>query len=544
LAEGTTAVSHFIKKHIQQHEDSFKLWSLMKENKSDEELVPLFTPLFGEEDKPSSILWRKEYGSIMEEIDKSLSKPGRAILLAGNRGIGKSVLGLCYVLKCARRNEVVLYQRGKTFTLVFLVELVLGVKQDFENRNYYIPSPGLYDLDQDHVALREALILNRDITFVQDIGDWPGAEVVRTGASSKWLLISSPNSEKLESPLRHGNIDIFIMSLWTEAELKLVKPQDFPESKMMERFKLFGGVPRLVFGPLKEEGLGIHTVRTSESNLQIAYAEVSMDDLVKMLRTKEYSKIPKNVAGIMINISPESNTERASCTMKIASKEIHDHLIENFLTTQRLQLSGFLNMVKDVPELGGYRGYILETHVHKTLLAGARVRMRILESRSKDNYVDVVLPRMSCIRFEAEDLTDIPAFDSNRYARPWSKIFPTLDSFAVMDAKLFFGPNATGGLCVVIYQSTVAGRHPPESDVISRIHNRMCALLGITDKKTLKLAFVFVTDPNGIRTKQSIKTTGTQNEARFSFEFQQFAMLLGSEFDEILKWENERVIPE
>jgi hypothetical protein len=111
-----------------------------------------------------------------------------------------------------------------------------------------------------------------------------------------------------------------------------------------------------------------------------------------------------------------------------------------------------------------------------------------------------------------------------------------------MDAKLFFGNTATG-TCLVMFQVTVAGKHPPDSAIWGRIFNRVCVLRGITsakDKKAFKVALVFLTDSNGIRTKQTITTTSTGEEANFSFEVHQFAMLLGNEFDEILKWENER----
>ena len=69
----------------------------------------------------------------------------------------------------------------------------------------------------------------------------------------------------------------------------------------------------------------------------------------------------------------------------------------------------------------------------------------------------VVLPRLSLRRFTADDLSDLTTLRRLTYARPTSKIWPTLNSFVVLEHKLF-APDEPGN-CLVVFQITVSPDH-------------------------------------------------------------------------------------
>jgi hypothetical protein len=254
--------------------------------------------------------------------------------------------------------------------------------------------------------------------------------------------------------------------------------------------------------------------------------------------------MPKAVAGIMLNILPDREST-ATCKVKVASKEIHDRLMEALLDHQRISVSEFGNLVKDIPELGGYRGYVLENAAHRKLLRGPAVRIRALGARSNSSeFAPLQLPPLTVVRFQGKNLMDIPSFAVNHYARPISRIFPTLDSFAVMYASLFFGA-AAAGLCLVLFQMTVGNKHPPNSAILKLVVKRLRTLLNVPAAQKLPVALVFVTDPNGVTTQQKIMTKGKAGDqlkeaTRLGFEVKQFAMLLGDDFTELVEWERAR----
>ena len=171
------------------------------------------------------------------------------------------------------------------------------------------------------------------------------------------------------------------------------------------------------------------------------------------------------------------------------------------------------------------------------------MKLRFLGARAHSSVLrDVRLPEMDAVRFSAENLSDLLALSRRQYVHPTSKIFPTLDAFAVLPHVLFDASKTGAGAdCLAFFQVTVSPTHKVNGAVLSRVKDKVCALLGVID---IPLVLVFVTDVNGIGTAKTILQgdgTAYAESSAFPKNVAQVALHLGSDFDKLAGFYKEKI---
>ena len=190
------------------------------------------------------------------------------------------------------------------------------------------------------------------------------------------------------------------MPLWTLEELQDARKTvydgmsseayaEYTEEEVKERFALYGGVPRWV---LERPRVGTNKWSTSEAQLETSLADVTMEELLKVFRAATYIDIPKqNLTSILVHFVPGPNLhDPPKC--RFASEAIRLRLVDALLDRQNFGAAGFINAVRQIPELGGYRGYTLEHNVHRSLPKGPKVQLRRLGAKSNTSEFEFAQP--------------------------------------------------------------------------------------------------------------------------------------------------------
>ena len=230
---------------------------------------------------------------------------------------------------------------------------------------------GIYDLGP-HYHMSQGLIDQENVYFVQDLGDTPKTTTVKSG-KGKWLVISSPNADKLRYLRSNSNMQRVVMPLWSLEELEAARGTVFQglpptvfagytAAEVEDRFETYGGVPRWVLDrPRPNTG----AVRSSEDELAGALVGVTLEELRGMFAAASYLELPhQKITSILIHVVPadveggalENNPPRC----QFASERVRRLLVEELLNAERFGSAVFMNMVREIPELGGYRGYGFE----------------------------------------------------------------------------------------------------------------------------------------------------------------------------------------
>ena len=540
LTYATQELSKFLKSEIEAKRRMLPFVELPSTATAEQRRVDLAEALFGRSDAPTAVYFRACYGPLLDKVLAAFERPDFSVLVAGTRGIGKSVFGVLVALELAARDKVVLYEHlGKAALVVPPQGLPASVaelvdKAGFDGTGGVVG--GVYDLvdkEEDRV-LRAWLQDNPTVYRVQDLGDATAdASVTRTG-KGKWLTISSPNAEKLKA-LRTSHLTTLVtMPLWSLEELldarkvvyeSLPSYAGYTPEEVKSRFEVYGGVPRWV---LERQRQSTDRLFSAEDELQVAIKRIKMEDLESIFGAGSYITIPKlDIAGILVHVVSDNNGKPA---MRLASKEIRKFLLEELLSRQSFTVSSFVNAVRTIPELGGYRGYALEQFAHRALAAGVRGNVSTLDTRRDKTFTTlrlVELPRLAgVVRFLASDMADLTALTRMQYVRPTSKIWPTLDSFCVMP----WPPGAPAD-ALVMFQVTVASDHVVDGSKVKRVQQKVESLMGKGAFKST--ALVFVTDYNGVATVRTFVTDKGEPYKKDDpgSKITQYALHLDSDFE-------------
>ena len=204
-----------------------KLTSILSDTSKHARGVALRGALCGDESRASFAFVRGCYSTLFKTIDDIFSKEkAPSALLAGTRGIGKSVFGSFAVLEWASRGTVVVYEHLETLMLVVgdPARAPASVQAEFRERGEALRS-GVFSL-RDEAALLESLLAMRDVVFVQDLGDSPTSRPIKRG-NCGWLVVSSPNSDKLDVLRSVSDMHRFIMPLWSLDEMLELRQEVF-----------------------------------------------------------------------------------------------------------------------------------------------------------------------------------------------------------------------------------------------------------------------------------------------------------------------------
>jgi hypothetical protein len=485
------------------------------------------SPLMGVLARPSAIYVRDCYRTMLPTILDAFDAPDKGILVAGTRGIGKSIFGMLVVLELASRSPLVLYEHFE-FRLVIIGP---GQLPEAFKKLALVPDnvePGIYRIAQLDPVWEELLDVS-GVYLVQDLGDLKEASTVKNH-NAKWLLLSSPNADKLKYLRSNPNMPHIFMPLWTPEEFEdarttvyLNAPQfaGYTAEQVKARFEMFGGVPRQVL----ESPEGV-----AEGLLQKAVDEMSLDELTKLFSRPTYLDLPRMpLSGVLLHVVGDGNK---NFKLQFASLYARDLLVEALWLSQDFEMAKWSKAVSRIPQLASYRGHVLEANARNVLPTGPKVKVRVLVAKDKDRTMrEVTLPVMTNVSFSNAMLNDLQHLARLQYAWPTYATFPTLDAFAVMPYDLFDAGQK--GDCIAMFQVTVSSKHRVNGAIIQRVRAKVKQL----GHGNLPMALVFITDVNGITTPKIIKTANGEKYASGKEpKVAQIVMHLGADFDKLASY--------
>ncbi|KAH6573771.1 hypothetical protein BASA62_002769 [Batrachochytrium salamandrivorans] len=456
--------------------------------------------LFGDSATPTRLIIRKCYRVMADFAQRALfeADPGLNVLVAGTRGIGKSAFGLLMALKWAEEGHPVLYEHKGQYFLVLREtvkqELLGEINKWMTSAGYCaLEAPGVFSFSGGDVDLFSHFSQWSDFVHVQDLGDNQDARMQRSGTSKK-LLLSSPNNTNLESLKRATSIRVVVMPLWSEDELQFARDSCFEnisKDDVAPRFKLFGGVPRMVLE---------FDFQTAEALLNSQVKSLSVQDLHEVMAKYSYMDLPpQRQTSVLIHVWPKGEVGEFEC--QFASDTVSRRLAEKFLLNSDLAFQNFASQASHLPAFAAWRGYMLEALTHRVLGGHEKVPVKLLKLDPKTNPV-----KESTIEF---GFGEIVRFDNlakitikaNTYYQPTASNYPTIDSFAVMDKasalKHFPSTKVTKmEHFVVFFQVTVSPKHGMSGTVLKEHLDKVKKDL---PSESVGMIIVFVTsETNGI----------------------------------------------
>lgn len=181
---------------------------------------------------PRKLLIRKCYKEIYAQVSENMLRCNDRLptfLLSGVPGIGTSMFLIYFLYRFLHDDRF----PDKRFAL------------EFSRGKYYYFQPITW-LQGQFVEIGEVTSGWLPLVDIPVFSDIQGT--TEPGSHCKWLFIfSSPNPLRFKYIMKAANCWTYTVPTWTHGELSLLSPDD---SQWIDRYTLFGGVPRYVFWPL------------------------------------------------------------------------------------------------------------------------------------------------------------------------------------------------------------------------------------------------------------------------------------------------------
>jgi len=458
---------------------------------------------------------------------------GGEALLAGTKGIGKSVFGLLLILLLLRQGKIVFYHhRGARMMLVgpeatadqkapVIEQLSLnGFATEFGAGVYRFEDPS-------DVALFDKLITVEGLTHVLDLGEDPPP--MNINGTSRKVVISSPNTAKLRHFMEErSGLKKFYMPPWSLDEfeehrvaLGITDPVD-----LEERFTIFGGIIRHVVALERETG---------EDTMARALADAKPADISRVLSVSFESLSKSDLRSCLIHTVPlDDNINRSKNVF--ASQWVARNLLRRFRKENAFQLKAFIEGCSGLRAASAMRGVLIEQATHEAMVkGGAAFTLADLEARKPQFAAMSPLPALAEVDFEGQTLDGLKRdFKPLEYALPLAPNFEAVDCFAVLPRDVFV--KKAKGVCLAAFQVTAARTHDVTVTGLRRVYDGVLSRLGAKLKAEVKsgsMYLVFITDKTGVYEKQRIKAK--RGEAKLPFDVHQYCMCTASVTDDIAK---------
>lgn len=446
IEEGSVYVglASFISREIKRN--CVDVLLLLKEestNRLEDRVVSLSSYLYEVESKPSAILVRKCYAEFANRAFTYLLERKGDVLIAGTQGIGKSVFGHLFLLLLLEKGKIVCYQHMQQKMLI------IGKNADVEGMNTVlqlqtifgynpVSTHGAFVLNYE-TELWEALLKQRDIFFVQDLGDDMRATLTVDGFAPK-LIISAPDNDQLNTLHHNSRLLRLYMPRWSLDELRVAHEhcfssrefEQFDDAELVRRFKEYDGIPRYVleFDLEAAEELVLQQIR-----------RLSITELREMFTTTSYFNLKsQSYTSALIHVIPDP-TDPNRFTSVFASSSIEQRIAEKLVLGGSYNIHRFVYTSWDVPKLAKLREYALESYAHEYLIGGRRtIKLAPLlpTNENKKNpaltFREVNLSPLTRSTFSNDDMCDLIKLALNEYVIPprWNKT-KAFDSFVVLN---------------------------------------------------------------------------------------------------------------
>ena len=509
--------------------------------------------IWGGSANPQVMMVRACFEEYLDYVLRIVADEGTSVIVGGSKGIGKSFFGLYICADVLKKGSIVIYEYcGKKMLLIppnVDPEHLAQVNTQLRCTDYQSVEAGhAYSFSESMEEQFEDVVTLECLYYIVDVGEGINKEHVYMLGNPRRIVITSPNSGKIKRLGEGSNKakTIFFPSWsWEEIQrgndspaLKNVTSMSFACSKTPEELKrlfdIYGGVPRHVFRE-----------NNADEKLHAALSQLNLDVLKEVFTSKLYQIMPilPEGMGCILRIEPVAyldpslpktfeNAQKFKTVL--ASPQIAALLRKAFVSKSRMENLHFYNAVKGIKAFASFSGYFLEAQAHDDLINHDTYYLEQL-SPTTTALNKVNWPKMKSTKtFNHQNMLDLTSMDDLTYAHPTFDNFPSVDSFAVMPASVF-DPQAKG-MCLAMFQITVAAKHREKGPDLEAVHDRVCNLKGIDPKKGLPVYLVFVTTDAGVRVAQHIlKADGKQYEKPTAFvkRVKQFALMLGDKFNDV-----------
>ena len=282
----------------------------------------------------------------------------RYVVITGTPGVGKSVF-LFYVFWHLMRH----HQR-----VIFLTEVPSFY---FDGQSIFecnlLPLPGNRDFWNSHLWV---LVDSCDPTII------PGLPIRNCSV----ILVTTPRNDFIgEFRKLIPTPPVFYMPLWTFAEIEVIAPQYPLSINWVHRFKVLGGVPRLVLQDIDSP---------PETVLLNACAECSVEQCIKAVNIESEVTNKTKIAQTLIHI--QSVSPFTAKSNKYASDVALQTIARNKWTTDRIKMQSLLSSCSANTLAGSLCGYIFEPFAIKKLEAGGMFTCRELVTGNIQNREELI----------------------------------------------------------------------------------------------------------------------------------------------------------
>ncbi|KAJ3095801.1 hypothetical protein HDU96_001034, partial [Phlyctochytrium bullatum] len=326
------------------------------------------------------------------------------LIILGNPGIGKTYFGYFLLLQLARSGATVVYESASLEGSLFLFT---------PNRVFKGTRFAMFDI-----------LMDSKTFYIVD-----GMEPLRA-AAAKTILLSSLRKD-IWHQFSKGPCDLRYMPVWSREEIFACRSMLYPslsEDLVEDLYSKWGGIARYV--------LKFALVEEQQARLKEALDVSNIDAVVQSFGgTGEKA----DASSRLIHRSVRDGFH--SGPYQFASAYVVDEIYSRVYAKDREHLIRFLSATQGIGDTGQLRGILFEKHAHTVLANGGSFKIRDLQTRQESTLQlpdDLTTFMYSCndAEFQAAQ---------NRYFRPVSKIFESVDSF--------IKPN-------LLFQMTGAKDHP------------------------------------------------------------------------------------
>lgn len=487
-----------------------------------------------------------------ERCNEILGKESGRILIGGSKGIGKSIYGLYLVLKFLKmKNKIVLYQRGEAIYLLIPHDV---------NREEVEPSVRLLSLrfNFDFAAVADAqervslfkfngdvhLMTSKGLVYVCD-QDETTASLPAYGHSLQ-ILVSSPNTIRLSSFTRNEpNLLRIYLPVWSFDEIKqcyvsterLKEDDDVRINEMKERFRLYGGIPRMVMDFSSSEA----TSRLAKAIAFYSQSESLAALFSNVIEKSLYEKIVVDDSGhsaLLVHQEPVPGNFH-EYRNSFASAHVAEQLLLSFNAIRKFKTQlTFHHLSKSLDSVTAFKAALLEGVAHDVLSdinqRGNVGYIRVLEKNTSRNARQSwqvnwkEIPHI--VTCEKRDLSDLSEFDETCYVVPKCENYPAIDSFGLVSKELFTNDaKDSAKWCLAGFQMTIAKQHPIVLQGLVDTRKRVLQLLAVNktlaqqvEKEPFYVVFV-VSSLAPYITKKQIEKSARQ---KMSFAVEQYSLEL------------------
>jgi hypothetical protein len=255
----------------------------------------------------------------------------------------------------------------------FLSQGATIVYEDAKRKTRWLIAPGVA-IHKGSLSDFDGELDIRTTMYICDVGGRGSSEPAVCGALT--VVLSSPDAAHYHEWLKLKKKPTVHMPSWSADEVTAVVPTIYPQRLLADgvtsmypgRFKLHGGIARIVFSPDNDERL--------EKELISAVQSCHLDNLLQSITAGERLGPLQQLVDFVIGSNPDGTPDFRTASMDFASDDICERVMEEKEKRDANQIVSFLLSSAGKPDVAGMRGKVFEHWAHRVLAAGGDFRLR------------------------------------------------------------------------------------------------------------------------------------------------------------------------